>query len=75
MKRYMIRVSGQLDSRWRTWFEDMEMAYTEAGDTVLSGPVADQAALQGMLARIGALNLTLISVSQAEYEPAANKAA
>lgn len=59
---YEIRVAGELDPCWRSWFDGMELEFGPAGETRLSGPVADQAALHGLLARIRDLNLTLISV-------------
>jgi hypothetical protein len=58
---YQIRVQGQLDRGWSDSFSGMMVEFD--GDiTVLSGPVADQAALRGILNRIWDLNLTLISV-------------
>ena len=59
---YEIRVDGVLDSRWSTWFEDLTVTGDAGGQTVIAGPVADQAALHGLLAKICDLNLTLISV-------------
>ncbi len=61
---YEIRVKGHLAPRWLESFAGLTMAYTESGETILSGPVEDQAALHGMLGRIRDLNLTLISVNQ-----------
>jgi hypothetical protein len=58
---YEIRV-GVLDSRWSTWFEDLRVTSDAGGQTVIAGPVADQAALCGLLAKICDLNLPLISV-------------
>jgi len=60
---YRIRLKGQLDHKWSDWFENMEIS-TEGEETVLSGPVTDQAALHGLLIRIRDLNLTLLSVEQ-----------
>ncbi|MGN6172185.1 MAG: hypothetical protein ACTHPS_04450 [Streptosporangiaceae bacterium] len=59
---YEIRVDGVLDSRWSTWFEDLTVTSDAGGQTVIAGPVADQAALHGLLAKICGLNLPLISV-------------
>ena len=58
---YRIKLKGRLDPKWSDWFEQMEIS-TEGGETILSGPVADQAALHGVLIRIRDLNLTLLSV-------------
>ena len=65
-EHYTITVKGHLDPCWSEWFEGLTMAYTEAGETVLSGSVADQAALHGLLMRIRDLNLTLIAVTRRE---------
>jgi len=67
---YEIRVKGHLDPRWSEWFQGLAVTRTESGETILSGPVVDQAALHGLLAKIRDLNLTLISVTRAEAEQA-----
>ena len=64
---YEIKVQGHLDSLWEQWFEGMTLANIENGEsglacTLISGLVADQAALHGLLTRIRDLNLTLVSV-------------
>jgi hypothetical protein len=59
---YEIRIEGQLTERWADWFEGLTIRVEPGGETVLSGEVADQAALLGVLNKIHALNLTLISV-------------
>jgi len=59
--RYEIRVNGILDQRWTGWFEDLQVS-TDGEETVLSGPVADQAALHGLLTKVRDLGLFLISV-------------
>jgi len=59
---YEIRVDGVLDSRWSTWFDDLQVTSGAGGQTVIAGPVADQAALHALLAKIRDLNLPLISV-------------
>jgi hypothetical protein len=61
---YEIRVEGHLDSSWSDWFEDMAIYHEETGETVLSGPVRDQAALHGVLMRIRDLGLPLLAVSK-----------
>jgi hypothetical protein len=60
---YEIRVSGHLDQRWSDWFAGLKLSHLEGKETLLSGPLADQAALHGLLERIRDLNLTLISVT------------
>ncbi|MDH4258405.1 MAG: hypothetical protein OEY25_01470 [Candidatus Aminicenantes bacterium] len=62
---YIIKVEGCLDKKWADWFEGMAMS-CEGEVTVLEGPVKDQAALHGLLARVRDLNLILISVERVE---------
>jgi hypothetical protein len=59
--RYEIRVKGILDGRWTTWFGDLQVT-SDAEETVICGPVADQAALHGLLTKVRDLGLFLISV-------------
>ena len=61
---YEIRVEGHVTDRWSDWFEGLAIHYDSNGDTTLSGPLSDQAALLGVLIKIQGLNLTLISVSR-----------
>ena len=63
---FEIRLKGHLDTRWASWFEGMTIILTEEGDTVLAGPVADQAALHGLLKKVRDLGLLLISVNRVE---------
>jgi hypothetical protein len=68
---YEIKVQGQLDCLWAGWFEGMTLTNIENGEsevlcTLISGPVADQPALHGMLTKIRDLNLTLISVRKVD---------
>ena len=58
---YEIRVEGILDRRWTAWFEGLQLD-SDDSQTVITGPVADQAALHGLLNRVGDLGLVLISV-------------
>lgn len=61
---YEIKIKGQLDQRWSEWFAGLKLTYSLEGDeTLLSGPLPDQAALHGLLERVRDLNLTLISVT------------
>jgi len=66
--RYQIKVLGRLDEHWSAWFGEMAIAVERKGDgtpiTTLTGEVADQVALRGILSRLLDLNLTLISVAQ-----------
>ena len=61
---YEIRLKGQLDSQWAMWFEGLTITLDENGDTLLSGPVADQAALHGLLKKVRDLGMPLVSVNQ-----------
>ncbi len=63
---YQIRVRGHLDAHWADWFGEMSISHGTYGETVLSGVVADQAALFGLLARIRDLGLTLLAVNRSE---------
>jgi hypothetical protein len=63
---YEIQVQGELDADWQQWFNGLAVTLTRAGEqpptTSLVGPVADQAALRGILCKLWDLNLTLLSV-------------
>jgi hypothetical protein len=61
---YQIRVKGHLDSQWADWFEGLIITLEEDGDTLLTGPVSDQAALHGLLKKVRDLGLSLLSVNQ-----------
>jgi hypothetical protein len=63
---YEFRVTEHLTARWTEWFDGLAMHNEPGGATVLRGPVADGAALFGVLAKIQALNLTLVSVNRVE---------
>ena len=62
MLRVEIRVKGQIDEHWSSWFEDLALTYTDQDETVLSGSVADESALYGLIARLRDLGLALVSV-------------
>ena len=65
---YEIRIQGHLDERWASWFDGMTIIWEEAGDTVLSGPVKDQAALHGLLRKVRDLGLRLRSVRRLDVD-------
>jgi hypothetical protein len=60
---YQIRVKGHLDNTLAGWFEELTITNQEDGEALLSGLIRDQAALQGIINRIGNLGLTLISIN------------
>ncbi|HEX9988336.1 MAG TPA: hypothetical protein VGE45_07655 [Chloroflexia bacterium] len=64
---YEIRVHGQLDDRWAARFEGMTLTRTDNGDTLLTGPVVDQAALHGLLRKVRDLGMPLISVLRVRF--------
>lgn len=59
---YKIRIKGQLDSQWTDWFEGLSITLEDNGDTLITGPVVDQAALHGLLKKVRDLGMPLISV-------------
>jgi hypothetical protein len=61
---YEIRVNGELGSGWSTWFDGLQVISDDRGQTTIAGPVADQPALHGLLAKIRDLGLPLLSVRQ-----------
>jgi hypothetical protein len=63
---YQIRVRGHLSSRWAEWFDGLIIENQPNGEALICGPVADQAALHGLLAKVRDLNLPLISVNRIE---------
>jgi len=63
---YEIRVKGHLVPHWQDWFEGLTATVLSNDEIILSGPVPDQAALQGLIARVGDLNLELIQVTKCE---------
>jgi hypothetical protein len=61
---YQIRLKGHLGTQWADWFEGLEITLKEDGDTLLTGPVVDQAALHGLLKKVRDLGMPLISVNR-----------
>jgi hypothetical protein len=60
---YQIRIKGHLGRQWADWFEGLIITLEEDGDTILTGPVIDQAALHGLLKKVRDLGLPLLSVN------------
>lgn len=65
---YEIRIEGTLDRCWSDWLAGMAITPLENGETLLSGPLADQAALHGLLNRIRDMNLKLVYVEKKEEQ-------
>ena len=65
---YRIRITGQLGEPWADWFEGLTITLDD-GDTLITGPVVDQAALHGLLKRVRDLGLPLVSVNPVEPGP------
>ena len=63
---YQIRVRSHLGPDWTDWFEGLTITLEESGDTLLAGPVIDQAALHGLLKKVRDLGMSLVSVNQVE---------
>jgi hypothetical protein len=63
---YEIRLKGHLDARWANRFEGLTITLEDNGDTLLTGPVVDQAALHGLLKKVRDLGMPLVSVSPVE---------
>jgi len=67
---YEIRLKGHLNDRWADRFEGLTITLEENGDTLLTGPVIDQAALHGLLKKVRDLGMPLVSVRPVESGPA-----
>jgi hypothetical protein len=67
-KVYQIRIKGHLGHQWSDWFEGLTITLQENGETLLTGPVVDQAALHGLLKRVRDLAMPLISVNRVESD-------
>ena len=66
---YQIRIKGHLGPEWSDWFGGLDISLDDNGDTLLIGPVVDQAALHGLLRKVRDLGMPLVSVSPAEEQP------
>jgi hypothetical protein len=67
---YEIRIKGHLDVRWADWFADLTITLEDNGDTLLTGPVVDQAALHGLLRKVRDLGLPWLAVRRVEPDQA-----
>ena len=67
---YQIRIQGHLGRQWTDWFGGLTVTLADNGDTLVTGPVVDQAALHGLLRRVRDLGLSLVSIIQVEPEQA-----
>ena len=63
-ERYRIELQNQIDDRWSGWFHDFELEHSGSGTTILTGEVADQAALHGLLTRIRDLGIPILLVAR-----------
>ncbi len=66
--RYEIRVKGHLNRQWSDWLGGLEMRLLDNGEMILSGPIADQAALMGILNKLVGLNLALLAFRELQAE-------
>jgi hypothetical protein len=67
---YEIRLKGHLDDRWAGWFGGLTITLEEDVDTLLTGPVVDQAALHGLLKKVRDLGMPLVSVNHVKPDQA-----
>ena len=65
---YDIRLKGHMEARWANWFDGLTIILEEDGNTLLTGPVVDQAALHGLLKKVRDLGMTLVSVNQVQSQ-------
>ena len=68
---YQIRVAGHLGTQWTAWFDGLTITLTTNGDTLLTGPVVDQAALYGLLKKVRDLGMPLLAVICVESDQSA----
>ena len=67
---YEIRLKGHLDAKWADWFDGLTITRADNGETLLSGPLVDQAALHGVLRKVRDLGLPLVSVNRIDPKQA-----
>jgi hypothetical protein len=63
---YQVRIKGHLGRQWTDWFGGLSITVEDSGDTLLTGPVVDQAALHGLLRKVRDLGMPLLSVMRVE---------
>lgn len=68
MQVYHIRLKGHLGADWTDWFDGLTITLQDNGETLLSGPVADQAALHGLLRKVRDVGMVLLSVTCIQQE-------
>ncbi len=73
VQHYEIRLKGHLDLSWSEWLDDMTIIHQDNGETLLTGPVADQAALHGVLNRMRDIGIPLISVNPVDATQAGDE--
>ena len=61
---YQFKIKGSLDSQWSDWFDSLTITTDDEGNTLLTGPVIDDAALYGLIKKVRDLGMTLISFNQ-----------
>jgi len=66
---FQIRIDGRLGDQWEGWFGELTITLEENGDTLLTGPISDQAALFGLLRRVRDLGMPLVSLQRIEPRP------
>ena len=66
---YQIRIGGHLGDDWTDWFEGLTITLEDNGDTLLTGPVIDQAALHGLLKKVRDMGMPLVSVNRIPLDP------
>ena len=67
---YQIRIKGHLGDQWTDWFEGLTITLEDNGETLLTGPVVDQAALHGVLKKVRDVAMPLVSVMRMKPDPA-----
>lgn len=68
MQQVEIRVKGRIDERWSEWLDGLTIRHTAQDETVLAGPLLDQAALYGLISKLRDLGLSLLTVSSVMHD-------